>query len=92
MSVETSRCKLSYDVVKLASVNFLFFLLFMSNSIPSKTHLPQNPPIGPDPLSDEKLNLILKNEFPERKIVNSSFPTDTFIMKKRLYRQFFSKW
>lgn len=52
------------------------------------TNLPKNPPIGPDPLSDEKLNLILKNEFPKWKIVNSPLPTDTFIIKKELYREY----
>lgn len=50
--------------------------------------LPQNPPIGPDPLSDDKLNLILKTEFPDWKIVNSPLPTDTFIIKKEIYREY----
>ncbi|MBK9257141.1 MAG: 4a-hydroxytetrahydrobiopterin dehydratase [Saprospiraceae bacterium] len=58
----------------------------MSNFI--SAILPKNTPIGPDPLSDEKLALILKNEFPDWKIVNSPLPTDTFILKKEIYREY----
>ncbi len=46
----------------------------MSNQRQPKTNLSKNPPIGPDQLSDAKLNLILKNEFADWKIVHSQLP------------------
>lgn len=49
---------------------------------------PKNFPIPPDALSQEKLDLILRQELTEWKVLHSPLPENPFIERAELYREF----
>lgn len=53
-----------------------------------ESRYPKNFPIPPDALSPEKLDLILKQELMEWKVVHSPLPENPFIERAELYREF----
>lgn len=53
-----------------------------------ESRYPKNFPIPPDALSPEKLDLILKQELIEWKVVHSPLPENPFIERAELYREF----
>ncbi|MCI4670481.1 MAG: 4a-hydroxytetrahydrobiopterin dehydratase [Bacteroidia bacterium] len=53
-----------------------------------KSLYPKNVPIGPGPLDEDRLELILERELKEWKIVNSKLPENPFISRAELYKEF----
>lgn len=49
---------------------------------------PRNVPIGPDPISDEKINLILRNELKSWRKVVSPLPEDLSKVRIELHREY----
>lgn len=62
----------------------------MAEDIPTnkKEDFPVKFPIGPDPLCEEKLERILKEELIKWKIIQSPLPENPDIMKAELYREY----
>ena len=49
---------------------------------------PKNFPIGPGPIDDERLELILERELKDWKIVHSKLPENPFITRVELFREY----
>ena len=53
-----------------------------------ESRYPKNFPIPPDALSQEKLDLILRQELTEWKVMHSPLPENPFVERAELYREF----
>lgn len=53
-----------------------------------KSDFPQKFPIGPDPITEVKLNQILEEELTEWKVVSSPLPDNPFDTRVELYREY----
>lgn len=49
---------------------------------------PKNVPIGPGPIDEDRLNLILQRELQAWKVIESTVPENPFIGRRELYREY----